>query len=238
MSANPYDPICHGCGRRLDTETLVERLKRRSECADSELAALRERVAELEAGAVTAHADFRTLNDGICAALTRAEQAEAQRDELRSWKESALAVDDEWRLIPAAVGMDWRRPPAASLGKSLALETLRLVQACVAERDAARAEVERARAAYVRYQDEMHSAHLHRLHAVEAEVERLRAALGDPESIARRFHDAYERLAPHYGYETRAESAVPWDDVPAQNRALMVATVRAALSPPPEAPPP
>jgi hypothetical protein len=42
---------------------------------------------------------------------------------------------------------------------------------------------------------------------------------------ARLFHETYERLAPRFGYTTRAESAVPWDDVPANNRALMEATV-------------
>lgn len=41
--------------------------------------------------------------------------------------------------------------------------------------------------------------------------------------IARRFHEAYERLAPEFGYETRRESAVPWEDVPEQNKALMIA---------------
>lgn len=49
----------------------------------------------------------------------------------------------------------------------------------------------------------------------------------DPaEMLARRFHEAYERLAPIYHYATRRESAVPWDDVPALNRALMTATCR------------
>lgn len=41
------------------------------------------------------------------------------------------------------------------------------------------------------------------------------------EALARRFH---ERLAPAYGYETRAESATGWDDIPPENRALMIAT--------------
>ena len=52
----------------------------------------------------------------------------------------------------------------------------------------------------------------------------------DEEAIARRFHEAYERLAPSFGYETRRESAVPWEEVPENNRRLMVATVRAALA--------
>ncbi len=45
----------------------------------------------------------------------------------------------------------------------------------------------------------------------------------EPETAAQRFHEAYERLAPSFGYTTREASAVPWADVPAQNKALMVA---------------
>src|SRR5690606_31383284 len=33
-----------------------------------------------------------------------------------------------------------------------------------------------------------------------------------------------------FGYETRRESAVPWDEVPEQNRSLMRATVAAVLA--------
>jgi hypothetical protein len=51
----------------------------------------------------------------------------------------------------------------------------------------------------------------------------------NPEPIARRFHENYERLAPDFGYETRETSAVPWEMVPAQNKALMIATVAALL---------
>jgi hypothetical protein len=43
------------------------------------------------------------------------------------------------------------------------------------------------------------------------------------EALARRFHETYERLAPDHGYETRKASAVPWEDVPEQNRSLMIA---------------
>lgn len=50
------------------------------------------------------------------------------------------------------------------------------------------------------------------------------------EDVARLFHDAYERLAPFYGYETRKESAVAWEDVPEQNRKLMIATCEYVLS--------
>jgi hypothetical protein len=51
----------------------------------------------------------------------------------------------------------------------------------------------------------------------------------DREDVARAFHDAYERLAPDYSYKTRDASAVPWEQVPENNRALMKATVAAAL---------
>lgn len=52
---------------------------------------------------------------------------------------------------------------------------------------------------------------------------------GDPEEIARAFHDTYERLAPAFSYETREESAVDWEDVPEDNRLLMIATVTQLL---------
>lgn len=44
------------------------------------------------------------------------------------------------------------------------------------------------------------------------------------EWLASRFHAIYEELAPSFAYETRQASAVPWDDVPENNRALMIAT--------------
>ena len=50
------------------------------------------------------------------------------------------------------------------------------------------------------------------------------------EAVARAFHNTYERLAPHYDYETRKSSAVPWENVPANNRALMVAVVADLLA--------
>lgn len=49
------------------------------------------------------------------------------------------------------------------------------------------------------------------------------------EQMAERFHETYERLAPDYGYETRRDSAVPWPEVPDQNRALMVAVCKEIL---------
>lgn len=48
----------------------------------------------------------------------------------------------------------------------------------------------------------------------------------DPEMVARSFHEAYERLAPKYGYKTRKESAVPWKDVPEKNKKLMKAVIK------------
>lgn len=42
------------------------------------------------------------------------------------------------------------------------------------------------------------------------------------ESVARTFHQVYEDRAPAHGYETRRASAVQWEHVPANNRALMV----------------
>jgi len=43
------------------------------------------------------------------------------------------------------------------------------------------------------------------------------------EHLAKAFHEAYERLAPSFGYKTREASAVPWEDVPEANRRLMTA---------------
>jgi predicted RNase H-like nuclease (RuvC/YqgF family) len=51
------------------------------------------------------------------------------------------------------------------------------------------------------------------------------------EQLAQRFHEAYEALAPGYGYKTREASAKPWLEVPLNNRELMAATVFRALRP-------
>lgn len=48
-------------------------------------------------------------------------------------------------------------------------------------------------------------------------------------TIAKEFHESYERLAPAHGYETRKASAVPWEDVPPNNKALMVSVVEDLL---------
>lgn len=49
------------------------------------------------------------------------------------------------------------------------------------------------------------------------------------EAVARAFHEAYERLAPEHGYDTRPDSAVAWQDVPVNNRRLMVAVAAELL---------
>jgi hypothetical protein len=43
------------------------------------------------------------------------------------------------------------------------------------------------------------------------------------EQLAQLFHETYERLALEFGYRTREASAKPWADVPAKNKALMIA---------------
>jgi hypothetical protein len=48
---------------------------------------------------------------------------------------------------------------------------------------------------------------------------------GLAETIAKAFHETYETFAPNYGYKTRDASAVPWADVPKQNKDLMIAVV-------------
>lgn len=50
------------------------------------------------------------------------------------------------------------------------------------------------------------------------------------ERMARLFHEHYERLAPSYQYETRKESAVPWEQVPANNRELMIDVASSLLA--------
>ncbi len=49
------------------------------------------------------------------------------------------------------------------------------------------------------------------------------------EVIARAFHETYELLAASFNYTTRAESAVPWEEVPQENRRLMRAVVMTLL---------
>ena len=50
-----------------------------------------------------------------------------------------------------------------------------------------------------------------------------------PEQLAELFHRNYERLAPAYGYKTKAKSSVEWVNVPLKNKNLMIATSGAVL---------
>lgn len=52
----------------------------------------------------------------------------------------------------------------------------------------------------------------------------------DAEAVARMFHEAYERLAPAFGYVTRDETRVPWEQVPERNRRLMIAVAAEVLA--------
>jgi hypothetical protein len=68
------------------------------------------------------------------------------------------------------------------------------------------------------------------IEAAARREEARRAVSPDPvQEAARLFHETYERLAPEHGYRTREASAVPWEDVPAENKALTLATVREVL---------
>ena len=49
------------------------------------------------------------------------------------------------------------------------------------------------------------------------------------EQIAKAFHDAYESKASSHNYETRKESAVAWENVPENNKSLMIAVVAQLL---------
>jgi hypothetical protein len=49
------------------------------------------------------------------------------------------------------------------------------------------------------------------------------------ERLAKRFHKLYETLAPQYGYETRKASAVEWEQVPENNRRLMIEVCKRIL---------
>jgi hypothetical protein len=52
----------------------------------------------------------------------------------------------------------------------------------------------------------------------------------DAETLARHFHETYERLAPGFDYVTRPATAVPWDQVPELNKRLMIAVCEEVLS--------
>jgi hypothetical protein len=49
------------------------------------------------------------------------------------------------------------------------------------------------------------------------------------EATARAFHECYERRAPVHGWETQERSRKAWDDVPEENRSLMIAVAQELL---------
>jgi hypothetical protein len=49
--------------------------------------------------------------------------------------------------------------------------------------------------------------------------------------LAVQFHEAYERLAPSFGWITQAESAVEWRDLPGRQKRLMEAVVSEVVGP-------
>lgn len=51
----------------------------------------------------------------------------------------------------------------------------------------------------------------------------------EPEQLARMFHETYERIAPRYGYETRDESRTTWEEVPDENKQLMIHTCQEVI---------
>lgn len=50
------------------------------------------------------------------------------------------------------------------------------------------------------------------------------------ELLAREFHEAYEALAPSFGWETQAASRTTWEQVPESNRSTMIATAAEVLA--------
>jgi predicted chitinase len=51
----------------------------------------------------------------------------------------------------------------------------------------------------------------------------------EAEALAQRFHETYERLAPSFNYSTRQATAVPWDELPDENKRLMIAVCEVIL---------
>ncbi|MBC8462398.1 MAG: hypothetical protein H8D67_30880 [Deltaproteobacteria bacterium] len=53
--------------------------------------------------------------------------------------------------------------------------------------------------------------------------------MAEAEYLAMMFHCYYEELAPEFGYKTREESAISWNEVPTQNKQLMIAVAEKLL---------
>lgn len=50
------------------------------------------------------------------------------------------------------------------------------------------------------------------------------------EQLARFFHEKYEELAPQFDYTTRKKSATDWENVPGNNKNLMIAVAGEVIS--------
>lgn len=50
------------------------------------------------------------------------------------------------------------------------------------------------------------------------------------EQLAKLLHETYERLAPSFGYRTRRLTAMPWEQIPENQRLLAIATATEVLS--------
>ncbi len=61
----------------------------------------------------------------------------------------------------------------------------------------------------------------------------LPAVSGSGEQLARRFHEVYERLAPSFGYETRAETR-DFDPTTPNGRLMIAVCEELAAAPPPQ----
>jgi hypothetical protein len=51
------------------------------------------------------------------------------------------------------------------------------------------------------------------------------------DGLARRFHSVYESWAPSFGWDTQEASQVSWDDLPSNQRHLMLTVVREVVAP-------
>lgn len=56
-----------------------------------------------------------------------------------------------------------------------------------------------------------------------------RSTVMDAETLARLFHETYEELAPSHGWETQERSRKVWEEVPAENKSLMIAVAERVL---------
>lgn len=50
------------------------------------------------------------------------------------------------------------------------------------------------------------------------------------DAVARAFHESYEMFAPAIGWDTQTKSRMSWDDVPSDNKQLMLVVVTDLLS--------